>query len=259
MTKYGPMRSSEGPASSTRDTMLAQKFVSLADTLVDDFDVVDLMDNLVHTCVDLLGVTAAGLLLTDQRGSLQLVASTSEKMRLLELFQLQSDEGPCLDCVRTGSVVSVDDLGVTSDRWPRFSAAATRAGYRSIHALPLRLRSETIGGLNLFRYHSPQLSIDDQRIAQALADVATIGLLQQRSSHRASMLAEQLQSTLNSRIVVEQAKGVLAEYGHVDMETAYDALRRYSRNHHVKLSELADYVVQGQVSLASVLSADEPR
>ncbi|MBY9076526.1 GAF and ANTAR domain-containing protein [Nocardioides sp. WL0053] len=236
-----------------RDARVAQRLVALADTLVDDFDVVDLMDRLVGTCVELLGTDTAGLLLADQRGKLQLVASSSEETRRLELFQLQSEEGPCLDCFHTGLPVREPDLAAASTRWPRFTQAAAAFGYVSVYAVPLRLRDQAVGALNLFRSGRPALSADDQRVAQALADVATIGLLQQRTRQRATALAEQLQGALDSRVVIEQAKGVLAEHGRVDMSTAYAALRRFSRNHNQKIAEVAERVVGRTTSLDAVL------
>jgi GAF domain-containing protein len=248
------MRLSDDPELGTTAT-LSDAFVQLADTLVDDYDVVDLMDRLTTTCVGLLGVTAAGLLLVDQRGGLQLVASSSEDVRLLELFQLQNEEGPCLDCIRTGEAVSVDDLSAASARWPRFTQEATRVGYHSVHAVPMRLRSEIIGGLNLFREEAPQLTDEQMRIAQALADVATIGVLQQRSVHRASLLAEQLQTALSSRVVIEQAKGVLAAFGDLGMQQAYLALRQYARNGNHKLSVVAEGVVRRTVPVQDVVAA----
>ncbi len=236
-----------------RSALLAEKFVALADTLVDDFDIVDLMETLVEACVELLDASAAGLWLIDGRGELQLIASSSEEARLLELFQLQSDEGPCLDSVRVSSPVTVDDLSGETDRWPRFVEAAERIGYLSVQAIPLRLRDETIGGLNLFKSTEPPLTAGDQRIAQALADVATIGILQQRSIHRSTILAEQLQFALNSRVVIEQAKGVLAEHGGVHMGEAFAALRWYARDGNRKVSDLAEDIITGTVDLAAVL------
>jgi len=227
----------------SREQELANTFVMLADSLVEDYDIVDLLDRLAAACVRLLDVAAAGLLLNDQQGHLAVVASSSEETRLLEIFQLQNDQGPCLECVRTGAAVVSGDLDADRGRWPLFASFALEAGFRSVAALPLRLREQTIGGLNLFGRRAGPVSPEDQRLAQALADVATIGILQQRSAQRTTMLAEHLQRALNSRVVIEQAKGVLAERNGMSMEAAFDALRLYSRDHNIKLTNLAVTVV----------------
>jgi GAF domain-containing protein len=219
--------------------------VLLADTLVEDYDVVDLLDRLVVTAVALLDVTAAGLLLDDQRGNLAVVASSSEETRLLEVFQLQSQQGPCLDCVSTASPVSSGDLATDLARWPVFVPAAQEAGFGAVLAVPMRLRAQTIGALNLFQAEPVLPAPENARLAQALADVATIGILQQRSAHRSSMVAEQLQNALNSRVGIEQAKGVLAERRGVSMEAAFAVLRRHARDRNLKLSEVAQQVVRG--------------
>lgn len=229
---------------------LAETFVALADTLVADFDVFELLDRLVAATIQLLGASAAGLLLDDQRGNLALVASSNDESRLLELFQLETAEGPCLDCVRDGQAVVSADLALDRDRWPRFVPAALEAGFRSVVAVPLRLRDETIGGLNLFNTGHMALSDANQKLAQALADVATIGILQQRTAHRNTLLAEQLQHALNSRVVIEQAKGMLAERNNLEMAAAYELLREYARSHSLKLSEVARAVVRGDVRLS---------
>jgi GAF domain-containing protein len=227
----------------TREQAMADMFVRLADTIVDDYDVADLLDQLVNACVNVLGVTAAGLLLDDQRGNLALVASSNEETHLLELFVLQNNEGPCLDCVRSGVPVTSENLEDDQDRWPIYVPAARRAGFRSVAAVPLRLRNQTIGGLNLFMDVPHAVPPDDRRLAQALADVATIGILQQRSLHRSHVLSEQLQNALTSRVTIEQAKGVLAERNQLSMDVAFNALRRYARDRNLKLTDVAHAVV----------------
>jgi GAF domain-containing protein len=255
----GPQREAARTQTTSRSELLAETFVSLADTLVDENDVVEVLNNLVHSCVALLDVNEAGLLLIDQRGSLQLVASSSEPMRLLEVFQLQAEEGPCVDCVHTGQPVTVEDVETMRARWPRFAVAALAAGFRSVHAVPLRLRSETIGGLNLFSLESRELSAGDHRVAKALADVATIGILQQRSAHRASLVAEQLQTALTSRIVIEQAKGVLVGRTGATMDLAFGALRSYARRNNLKLAGVAESVVRGMVSSTTLVPHEGDR
>jgi GAF domain-containing protein len=246
------MTESSAVAGDSRAQTLADTFVLLADTLVDDYDVVDLLDHLVTACVSLFGTSAVGILLDDQRGNLTVVASSSEESRLIEVFQLQNDEGPCLDCVRSGLSVTSNDLAADAGRWPTFVPAAVEAGYRSVTAVPLRLREQHIGGLNMFSVNPGSVSPDDQRLAQALADVATIGILQRRSTHRTNLVAEQLQHALNSRVVIEQAKGVLAERLNVDMDAAFATLRKHSRNNNLKLTDVAMSVVRGDVVPGSV-------
>jgi transcriptional regulator with GAF, ATPase, and Fis domain len=237
-----------------QERQLSEAFVALADSLVADYDVADLLHRLADHCVTLLKVDAAGLLLADQRGSLQVVAASSETSRVLELFQLQHDQGPCLDCYRTGAAITVPDIDPAADRWPIFAAGTRAAGYRSVHALPMRLREEVIGTLNLFGTRPGALDENDARIAQALADVATIAILQERAIRHHEMLAEQLQHALTSRIVIEQAKGVLAERGSLDIDEAFDRLRRYARNSNTRLTDLARGIVDGTFDSITVLT-----
>jgi GAF domain-containing protein len=239
--------SSSGAVARDREGAVTDLFVTFADTLVDDYDVVDLLDQLVHACVRLLDVTAAGLLLDDQRGRLSLVASSSEETRLLEVFQLQNNQGPCLDCVNDRAIVTSYDLDADRSRWPIFVPEALAAGFKSVTAVPMRLRSDIIGGLNMFSDTARPLRDQDRRLAQALADAATIGILQQRAAHRTSVLAEQLQHALNSRVTIEQAKGVLAERHNVSMEAAFSSLRRFARDRNLKLYDVATGVVLGQL------------
>ncbi len=226
-----------------RQVSLAQRFVALADTLVDDYDVVEVLDGLMSTCLELLDVDEAGLLLNDAQGNLQRVASSSEEARLLELLQVQAREGPCFEAVQTGQLIMVEDLALTRSRWPTFAERAVADGFNSVYAFPLRLRDATIGGLNLFGRSQATLDEESRVIAKALADIATIGILQQRSIHRTSLLAENLQRALNTRIVVEQAKGILSERGGMPMGETFDLLRSYARSHNLKLSALAHSVV----------------
>lgn len=223
---------------------LSEVFVEMADTLVDDFDVIEFLHVLTERCVQLLGVAAAGLLLADRQRQLLAVAASSERTRLLELFQLRSDQGPALECFRTGRPVSVPDLR-SAGRWPRFTTAAAEVGFGAVHTLPMRLRAEVIGALSLFEVDAGAVDEGKLRIAQALADVCTIGLLQQRAIHRRETLAEQLQTALNSRVTIEQAKGVLAERFQLEIGEAFTALRQYARRHNRRLSDVAQAVVDG--------------
>jgi GAF domain-containing protein len=229
-------------------------FVDLADTMVADYDAVDLSDRLTAHCIELLPVTAAGLLLTDEHGKLRLLASSNEQARLLELVQLETDQrGPCLEAFQTGQPVVVDNLAANHDRWPGFVAEAQRQGFHAVHAVPMRLRERTIGALNLFGTTATGLSEDDQRLAQALADVATVGILQQRALTRSETIVEQLQGALNSRVIIEQAKGALSQRGGIDVDEAFTLLRGYARAHHQRLSDLARSVVADPTQANHVL------
>jgi hypothetical protein len=233
-----------------REQLLAETFVELADTLVADFDVVDFMHGLADRCVGLLEVDAAGLMLADQRGSLRVIASSTEQARLVELFQLQHDQGPCLECFQTGRPVFEADVAMAGQRWPVFAPAAAEAGFAAVQALPMRLRDEVVGAMNLFMGTPGRLSETGLRVGQALADVATIGLLQERNLRHQEVLAEQLQGALNSRVVIEQAKGVLAERLGLDMGQAFALLRTQARQQNRRLAALADAVADGSENVA---------
>ena len=232
-----------------REQQVAEVFVELADTLVDDFDLMEFLHRLTLRCADLLGVTTAGLLLTDQRGTLRVVAASTEQTRLLELLQSQTDRGPCVDCFHTGRPVTVTDLPGAADRWPEFVAEARQLGFTTVHALPMRLRAETIGALNLFDTRPGPLSPEILQLGRALADVATIGLLQARAINRRDLLAQQLQTALNSRVILEQAKGVIAERHSLGMDRSFDLLRDAARSGNRHLSDLARAVIDGSATL----------
>jgi GAF domain-containing protein len=239
-----------------REALLARTLVELADTLVADFDVVELLSLLTDRCVDVLDVGAAGLMLAAPEGDLRVVASSSETMRVLELFEVQAQEGPCLDCYRTGQPVLNEDLPTGPDagpgRWPRFGPEAVAAGFASVHALPMRLRGNVIGALNLFHVHAGQMREADVVAAQAMADVATIAILQHRATFEAQVVNEQLNHALNSRIVIEQAKGMVAEREGVDMEGAFSLLRNHARNHNARLADVARSVIDGTLAATAL-------
>ncbi len=219
--------------------LLSDTFVELADTMVADFDVIDFLHLLTRRSVALLSASAAGVMLADPRGELRCAASSNEAAGLLELFQIQNDQGPCLDCFRTGQPVTATDLASPKQRWPRFAEAAAQAGFQTVEALPMRLRTQVIGALNLFRADPGPWDPAELRVGQALADVATIGLLHERNVRRSDTLAEQLQRALNSRVVIEQAKGKLAERLGMEMDQAFTLLRDYARNSNQRLTDVA--------------------
>src|SRR5712664_921290 len=229
--------------------LLSATFVELTDTMVADFDVIDFLHVLTDRSVQLLDVSAAGLLLADPRGELRVVAASSQAARLLELFQLQNDQGPCLDCFRTGRPVAAADMAAAAPRWPRFAPAARQAGFGAVQALPMRLREQVIGALNLFLASPGALAPADIRVGQALADVATISLLHERGMRHSDILNEQLQAALNSRVIIEQAKGKLAERLGVDMDQAFTVLRDHARTSNRRLSDLAQAFIDGRETL----------
>jgi GAF domain-containing protein len=235
-----------------RESLLIATLVELADNLVDDYDVIDVLTVLSDRCVEAVDVDAAGVMLASPQGELQFVASSSESMRVLELFQIQVAEGPCVDCYRGGLAIVNHSLSAADGRWPLFTPRALAQGFRSVHSLPMRLRGRTIGALNLFRTHQGPLDDDDVALAQGLADVATIAILQHQSSLNASTLNAQLSNALNSRIIIEQAKGMVREATNCDMDEAFNRLRGHARNHNEGLTELATRVVERTMVLSEL-------
>jgi transcriptional regulator with GAF, ATPase, and Fis domain len=233
---------------SSVDRRVREVFVELADTLVADYDVIAFLETLAHRVVELLDVTACGLLLVDHHEGLNMVAASSEQSRLVELFELQNAEGPCLDCYRTGQPVQCPDLAVDA-RWPRFTPTARRSGYVAVDALPMRLREATVGAMNVFSATPGALETEAVELAQALADVATIGILHERATRRHEMVTEQLETALNTRILIEQAKGVVAERQRASVEEAFTALRDHARSHNAKLRDVAAAVISGGLDI----------
>jgi transcriptional regulator with GAF, ATPase, and Fis domain len=232
---------------------VTRAFVDLASSLANGLDVVDLLAQLTSDCARLLDVTSAGLLLADQRGVLHVMAASSQRARELEVFQVQREEGPCLDSYMKGQPVSAPDLDQESDRWPVFVPAARVAGFASVHALPMRLRDARLGTLGLFGSDVGALNEEDLRLGQALADVASVALVQDRAAADHTAINEQLQNALTSRVIIEQAKGILAQQGDLRMEEAFLTLRQYSRDKNQRLSDVAHALVYRQLSGRALL------
>jgi GAF domain-containing protein len=251
----GPVAAGAQEVEMTRESDVVRSLVDMADTLVDDYDVVDMLTGLTDRCVRLLGVSAAGVMLASPAGSLVLVASSSEAMRLLELFELQQQEGPCLDAFRTGEPVLHENLQAGSGRWPLFSAAALRAGFASALALPLRLRELTLGALNLLSATRAPMADGDLIVARAFADLAALSIAQHRASAEAQRLNEQLSVALTSRVVIEQAKGVISERAGVDLGEAFARLRTYARSHNLRLTSVAQTAIDGTLDPLAWASA----
>lgn len=244
--------SSPSANGAVRETKVIQTFLELADTLVADFDIIDSLTILATRCVEILDAAATGILLAEANAQLRVVGASSEQARLLELFQLQNHEGPCMEAFSSGQPVINTDLREAIERWPRFTPYAVGAGYESVHAIPLRLRGDIIGALNLFRADPGPLGDEDVALAQALADLASITILQAAAATESRQREEQLQHALDSRIVIEQAKGMVAEHQSIDMASAFDHIRARARNTNTKLTVVASRIVDGQLDLATI-------
>jgi len=240
----------------TRESLISQTFLQLADTLIADFDIIDLLTILSDRCVVLTDADAAGILLVDSDEKLRVLAASSEQARLLELFQIQNDEGPCLEAFATGLPVTDTDLPSAVARWPLFSPFAILTGFQSAYALPLRLRGSVIGALNLFRTGAGPLPDAEVELAQALADVASIAILQDQAARAAQRRDTQLQHALDSRVVIEQAKGMVVASVQLDMDSAFKLIRKYARNNNFQLTQVAARIVSGELAPADLI--DDP-
>jgi GAF domain-containing protein len=227
---------------------LLAAFVEFADTFVDDYDVVEFLHRLADRCVELVDASEAGIMLADRDGTLHYIASSSERMHLIELFELQHEEGPCLEAYRTGIAVHAGMTDDANRRWPRFAPHARDVGFHSVSALPMRLRTDVIGALNLFSMTPEPLSSEDQQVAQALADIATIAILQERALTDGQVVTSQLEGALKSRIAIEQAKGMVAEHNHVSIDDAFTLLRSYARQNNRLLRQTADAIIDGTLA-----------
>jgi transcriptional regulator with GAF, ATPase, and Fis domain len=241
-----------------REARLVETFVTLTDSLVADYDVVDVLQTLVDRAVELFDAAAGAIHLLDKHDELRVVASTSERSSFIGLLQLDAGEGPCIAAVTTGRLVTSENAEDLRSRWPRFAEASRARGYAGVHAIPLRLRDVTVGSLNLFRESEGALNGADARAAQALADVATISLLQQRTIEHATLTAEQLQRALDSRVAVEQAKGYLSRAAGVDVDTAFGMIRRYARTSQRRLSDVAAAIARDEVPLTDLVANGTP-
>lgn len=236
----------------SRETRVLGAVVTLVDSLLEDFDIVELLTDLTEQCAQLLDVAAAGLLLAGPRHDLQFMAATSPESRHLEMIQLQAEEGPCRDCYLNGQPVSAPNLVAETARWPRFVDAAVDAGFASVHAVPMRAAGTVLGALGLFGVDTGELGDADLLVAQTLAHIASVAILQEHAPAPTNVLS-QLKAALASRVVVEQAKGFVRERFDLSLESAFVVLRRYAATHDEHLTEVARRLVSNPDQRQDVL------
>ena len=238
-----------------REDRLVETLVTLADTLVDHYDIIDFLQTLAERCVDLVDVSAAGIMLADPKSELRHAACSNEQMRLVELFELQVEEGPCFDAYRTQAPVICASPDEATERWPEFARNAVESGFAAFSAVPMRLRTDVVGALNLFSSDARALGDDDIKVVQAMADIATIGILQERSIRDAHAFSTQLEVALESRVVIEQAKGIVAEGTHISVDDAFERIRGFARAHNRLLSETARQIIDGTLQVEELTAA----
>ena len=240
-----------------REQRIVETFVELADTLVDEFDVIEFLHRLAERCAELLDCAEAGLLLADAARRLRVMASSSERSEALELLQSQRDEGPCVECYRDGVPVFSEDLEADGDRWPQFAPAAVEQGFRSVQALPMRVRGDTIGAMNLFRSQTGRIAEPDLSLGQGMADIAAIALLQERTVRESRGVIAGLQGALNSRVIIEQAKGMLAERGRINVDAAFVRMRSHARDNNRRLADVAADLIDGRLDVNALGAAHD--
>jgi transcriptional regulator with GAF, ATPase, and Fis domain len=238
-----------------REDRLVEALVTLADTLVDHYDIIDFLQTLAERCVDLVDVSAAGIMLADPQRELRHAACSNEQIRLVELFELQVEEGPCFDAYRTQAPVICASPDEAAQRWPEFARNAEEAGFAAFSAVPMRLRADVVGALNLFSTDARALCDSDIKVVQAMADIATIGILQERSIRDAHAFSTQLEVALESRVVIEQAKGIVAERTHISVDEAFEQIRSFARAHNRLLSETARQIIDGALEVDELTAA----
>ncbi|MFJ8827480.1 GAF and ANTAR domain-containing protein [Streptomyces sp. NPDC102467] len=239
----------------SREQQLARAFVALADTVSPGFDPLALFETLVGDCVQLLDVQASAVMMADARGGLRTMAASDEQAAFLELLQLQTGRGPCMQCYRSKTPVHVTDLEQAKDQWPRLVSAALDAGFRSMHALPLRVHEQIIGAVNLFRTSPGNMNADDTAVGQALADIAALSLLNwTNEAPRDGDIITRVQSAIVAKATVEMAKGMIARYGGLSIPDASTALHAYTQRRQARLSETAQALTERTLDLAEIIS-----
>lgn len=241
-----------------REGRLVAALISMADTLVSNFDVVDLFHELVVSCTDLLDVAQAGLLLTDGNGVLGVAAASSQATGVVELLELENQGGPGTEAFSTGRPVHSGSLAGSEarHRWPEFGEAARAAGFSAVTAVPMRLRHQVLGALDLFLTDAEDLTDQDLMVAQALADLATIAIIQDRLTVDDRTVISQLRTALESRVVIEQAKGIVAQEADLTMDEAFARIRQHARNHNERLRDISAAVVSGDLAPPHLTSGD---
>lgn len=239
------------------DRQLGQAVGEITDALVQDFDVVDVATQVVTSCAELVGADNVGLLVADAAGQLRLLAATSEEAHVIESFQVEGGDGPCLEAFTTGELVSAGSPGEIAGRWPHFARIAQREGIGAVFAAPLTMRGRPIGSLNVFSEAPGELDADARRKVELLAGLATVALTQAERVRDHATTVQQLQTALTSRVAIEQAKGVLIAATGVDVDEAFARLRAYARANRRRLSEVALDVVERRLD-AETFTATAP-